>query len=373
MYDAIVVGARVAGAPTAMLLARKGYRVLLLDRARFPSDTLSTHFLLPDGVRRLEEWGLRSRLEEAGTPPVPRITFNLGPMSVPGPIPEDGPPAYCPRRTVLDAMLVEAAVAAGAELREGFSVQDLLSDDGRVSGIRGRAHDGSVVSERARIVIGADGKHSVIARAVGAEEYNVRPPLGCGYYSYWSGIQHDGSAELHLRDGNALFLFPTNDNQTCVAVEWQNHRFHEVRQDIEGNFFAALEKSPKLAERVRAGRREERFAGTADLRNFFRKPYGPGWALVGDAGYHKDPITGSGITDAFRDADLLSEALDAGFSGREQPEDALADYERRRNETAFPMYEVTCGMAELRPPGPHLMQLFGAPAQQPAPDQPAPA
>lgn len=362
MYDAIVIGARVAGAPTAMLLARKGYRVLLLDRSRFPSDTMSTHYLQQDGVRRLQHWGLLDRLVEAGTPPIPRLTFDMGPMTMPAPPAPDAPPAFCPRRMVLDAILVRAAVEAGAELREGFSVQEILIDDGRVAGVRGRAQ-GDAVEERARIVIGADGMRSILARTVKPEVYNTRPTLGCGYYSYWSGIPHDGGAELHLRDGNALFLFPTNDDQTCVAVEWQNHRFHEVRSDIEGSFFAALAKSPALGERVRAGSREERFSGTGDLPNFFRKPYGHGWALVGDAGYHKDPVTGTGITDAFRDAEFLVDAIDAGLSGCEPIDEALAGYERQRNKAAFPMYEVTCRIAEFRPPGPHLAALFGrAPA-----------
>jgi 2-polyprenyl-6-methoxyphenol hydroxylase-like FAD-dependent oxidoreductase len=361
MYDAIVIGARAAGAPTAMLLARKGYRVLLLDRARFPSDTLSTHYLQPDGARRLQQWGLLQRLIDAGTPPIPRLTFDIGRAALPAPSAPDGPPAFCPRRTVLDTILVDAAAAAGAEVREGFSVGHLLFEDGRVAGVRGRAGGGAVVEERARIVVGADGRHSLVARTVQPAAYNVRPPLGCGYYSYWSGIPHDGGAELHLRDGNALFLFPTNDGRCCVAVEWQNHRFREVRADIEGSFFAALAKSPALAERVRAGTREERFLGTADLPNFFRTPYGPGWALVGDAGYHKDPITGTGITDAFRDAELLADAIDAGFAGRESIDAALAGYERRRNEAASPMYEITCRLAELRPPGPHLAALFGRP------------
>jgi flavin-dependent dehydrogenase len=146
-----------------------------------------------------------------------------------------------------------------------------------------------------------------------------------------------------------LLAFPTNDNLTCVAVQVPVAEFNTFRTDIESNFRRTIESAPDLAERVNGGRREERFLGTADLSNFFRKPYGPGWALVGDAGYHKDPITALGISDAFRDAELLADALNEGFSGKQSFEDALAGYERKRNEIAMPMYEEACAMAAFTP------------------------
>jgi 2-polyprenyl-6-methoxyphenol hydroxylase-like FAD-dependent oxidoreductase len=152
----------------------------------------------------------------------------------------------------------------------------------------------------------------------------------------------------------------TNDGQTSVTVFWPNAAFSEVRTDIERHFMRALEGIPSLAERVRSGRRTEQFYGSADLPFFFRKPYGPGWALVGDAGYHKDPITAQGITDSFRDAELLAGAVDAGFSGTRELDAALADYERQRNEAAMPLYEFTYQLAGLQPPPPEMQQLFGA-------------
>jgi flavin-dependent dehydrogenase len=350
MYDAIIVGARCAGSPTGMLLARAGFRVLIVDRATFPSDTLSTHFLHTWGVVRLKRWGLLDRMIATGAPPITQITQDLGIASITNPIvPDDGiTETYCPRRTVLDKLLVDAAVEAGAEVREGFTVHDILIEDGAVVGIRGRGADGVEVEERARVVVGADGARSVVARAVQPEEYNCAPGTTCGYYAYWSDVPLDG-VEVYMRDQRAVLLFPTNDGQTCIGMEWPRDEFEAFREDIEGNFHKTLEQIPGLAERVRAGTRIERFQGLRDLPNFFRKPYGPGWALVGDAGYYKDPITGTGISDAFRDAELLAEALADGFAGRGPLDEALAGYEQRRNEHAMPIYQQTLFLASLPP------------------------
>jgi len=181
-YDAIVVGARCAGAPTAMLLARRGHKVLVVDRATFPSDTVSTHLLHPPGVASLRRWGLLERLEATGCPPIDTYAFDFGPFTISGaPGTEEAPVAYGPRRTVLDKLLVDAAAEAGAEVREGFTVQDVVLTDGRVTGIRGQDRHGRAVTERARVVVGADGRHSHVARAVGPEHYHERPPLLCGY------------------------------------------------------------------------------------------------------------------------------------------------------------------------------------------------
>ncbi|GIV82053.1 MAG: FAD-dependent oxidoreductase [Anaerolineae bacterium] len=361
MYDAIVIGARCAGSPTAMLLARKGYRVLLVDRDTFPSDTLSTHWIHQPGVARLERWGLRERLAATGCPPITSITMDLGPFALRGTPPPSGDvsEAYCPRRTVLDKLLVDAAVEAGAELREHFSVQSLVWDGDRVSGITGRSATGTPVTEHARIVIGADGIHSLVARQAEAPTYNTRPTYSCAYYSYWSGMPLDG-VEFYPREHRGIGALPTHDGLTVIIVGWPHDEFHAFRANIEENFLKTLDLAPALAERVHQGRREERFSGTADLPNFYRKPYGPGWALVGDAGYHKDPITAQGITDAFRDAELLTEAIDAGFSGRRPLEEALAEYEQQRNAASQAIYDFTCQLAMLEPPSLEMQQLFAA-------------
>ena len=360
-YDAIVIGARCAGSPTAMLLARQGYRVLLLDRAGFPSDALSTHYIHQPGVARLARWGLLDRVAASNCPPVRALSLDVGPFVLTGsPPPVDGfADGYAPRRTVLDQILVEAAVAAGVELREHFSVDDLLMDDGCVTGIRGHANGGAMVTERARIVIGADGMRSLVARSVQAPTYNETPALTCAYYTYWSDVPIKG-AEIYPRPNRTIIAAPTNDGLTLVTVFWPQAEFHRVRADIEGQYLAALDLAPEFAGRVRRGRRVERYRGTADLPNFFRQSHGPGWALVGDAGYHKDPILAQGITDAFRDADLLADALDAGFSGHQPLASVLAAYQRQRDEAAAPGFANTLQFASLQPPPPELQQLFAA-------------
>ncbi|HEY7094970.1 MAG TPA: NAD(P)/FAD-dependent oxidoreductase [Ktedonobacterales bacterium] len=361
MYDAIVIGARCAGSPAAMLLARKGYRVLLLDRDAFPSDHMSTHWIHQPGMARLDRWGLRERLVATGCPPITAITMDLGPLALRGSPPPAGDiaEAYCPRRTILDKLLVDAAVEAGAELREHFAVQDLVWDGDCVSGIRGHSASGAMVTEQARIVIGADGVHSLVARQVDAPIYNTKPTYACAYYSYWSGLPLD-SVEFYPREHRGFGALPTHHGLTCIIVGWPHDEFHAYRADIEGNFLKTLELAPAFAERARQGRREERFTGTAEMLNFFRKPYGSGWALVGDAGYHKDSITAQGISDAFRDAELVAKAVDAGLSGQRPLEEALAEYEQRRNEEAFPIYEFTCQLAALEPPPAEMQQLFAA-------------
>jgi flavin-dependent dehydrogenase len=361
MYDIAVVGARCAGSPTAMLLARKGYRVLLVDKATFPSDTISTHFIRPPGIARIKRWGLLEKVVASNCPPIHSYCFDLGPFSLTGcPPPVDGvATAYSPRRTVLDKLLVDAAVEAGADLREKFVVQEVCFEGSRVAGIRGRTGKGTSVTEKARLVVGADGLHSRVARMVGAAIYQEKPTVACAYYTYWSGVSV-GGVELYPRDRRMTIAFPTNDDLVCTFMGWPKEEFHDVRADIERHYLKTLELVPGLAERIRGGKRAGRFIGTADLPNFFRKPYGPGWALVGDAGHHKDPNGAYGISDAFRDAELLAEAVDSGFSGRQPLEDALREYERQRNELALPAFELNFQFATLQPPPPEMQLLFGA-------------
>jgi len=342
MYDVIVVGARCAGSPTAMLLARAGHRVLLLDKAKFPSDKLSTHYIQPPGVQLLAEWGLLDRVIATGAPAISQFRVFVNGMQMP--IPPMESPAYCPRRYLLDKILVDAAVEAGAELREGFRVEEVLMDGETVTGIAGRARDGQAVTEQAHYVVGADGHHSLVAKTAGAPKYREREALTGGYYSYFSGIEMDG-AEVYVSDRGGVLAFPTNDDEICIAAGTGKESFHEYRADIERGFFHILDGSPEFATRVRAGKREERWMGTADVPNFFRKPWGPGWALVGDAGYMKDPVTGFGITDAFRDAGLLAQALDLVLSGQEAPDEALQRYQETRDAAALPVYEMTLAMA----------------------------
>jgi 2-polyprenyl-6-methoxyphenol hydroxylase-like FAD-dependent oxidoreductase len=360
MYDAIIVGARCAGAPTAMLLARKGYRILLVDKATFPSDTISTHIIWPHGAELMDRWGLLDRLAATGCPPVARqLIFDVGPFALKGGVTATnaGRGGFCPRRTVLDKLLVDAAVEAGAELREAFTVEALLWEGDRVAGIKGHGRTGGTVEERARVVIGADGVHSLVAKAVRAPEYETRPPLTTNYYSYFSGFDAT-DIEQYVRDYHAIGCFPTHDGLTLIAVLWPTRRFHEIRMDIEGHVRKAFESTPTVAARMHAARREEKWIGIAGVPNYFRQPFGPGWALAGDAAYDKDPITAQGISDAFIDAEALAMALDDGWSGRRALGEALAANQATRDRRVKPMYDFTCQMATLEPPPPHMQQLF---------------
>jgi len=362
MYDAIIVGARCGGAPTAMLLARRGFKVLLVDKATFPSDSISTHIVWPHGAEMLGRWGLLPRLVDTGVPPIcRRMTFDVGPFALHGTIPDanNGLGGFCPRRTVLDNLLVHAAAESGAEVREGFTVDDLLAPDDAVEGIRGHTNGTQPIEERARIVIGADGVHSFVARAVRAPEYDRQPVGACCYYSYFNGVeQHD--LELYVRDHHAFGGAPTNDGLHLVMVNWPAGDFAAVRSDVEACVWRALESAPEFAARVRAGRRQEKWYGTAGVPGFFRKPYGKQWALVGDASYNRDPITAQGISDAFIDAEMLVEALGHWLSGQGTFEELLAAHEAARNERVRPMYEFTTHLATLEPPPPEMRALFGA-------------
>ncbi len=359
MYDAIVIGARCGGAPTAMLLARKGYKALLVDRARFPKDIPHGHFIHRHGPRRLHQWGLLDRIVDTNCPLITSITRDDGGIALTGrDLIIDGVAlGYGPRRTVLDKVLVDAAVEAGAELWEEFTVEGFTTDGDRITGIRGRSRGSSAaISAQAAVTIGADGRNSLLARVVNPPVYEMTPPLTCWYFSYWSGVPSDG-LHMAVRRNKVLFSFPTNDGLFALFAGWAADELPAVRADIEGQLMAAVSETPDLAERLRSGRREERFYGMADVPNFLRKPYGPGWALVGDAGCHKDPFLALGICDAFRDAELLADALDESLSGRRPYEQAMADYERQRNRATMPDYQQNLRQAQFKPLPAELAQL----------------
>jgi flavin-dependent dehydrogenase len=359
-YDAIVVGARCAGSPAAMLLASRGYDVLLVDRATFPSDTISTHLVHPVGVAALARWGLLDRVVASGCPPVHTYSFDFGPVRLVGaPGTLESPVAYCPRRTVLDQILVEAAAGAGAEVREGFGVEEVLVEDGAVVGIRGSAKDGTTVTERARVVIGADGVRSLVARTVDARRYDEHPPLVCGYYSYWSGLPDDGHFAVFDRGDRGFAYTSTNDGLTMVVGGWPYAERDLHKGDVRGEYLRIFDRVPEFAERLRTGTQETRPVGTA-VPNYFRQPYGPGWALVGDAAYNRDFLTAQGISDAFLGAEGLTAAIHEALSGTRPWDEALADHHRARDDRVKPMYELTLQIASLEPPPPEMQALFGA-------------
>ncbi len=350
MYDVIVIGARCAGSPSAMLLARKGYRVLLVDRKTFPSDTVSSHFIWHGAIARLRKWGLLDAIVASGCPPIRKITFDFGDIAFSSsPAPVDGIDAtYAPRRSVLDKILIDAARTAGAEVRERFLVTGILASDSCVTGIIGSAEGGSISEIHARVVIGADGAESILASSMSPRMYEIRPS-GCSvYYSHWSGVPDDGF-HLYLREGFAGGLFPTNDGNSCVLAAWTHDAFPHAQQDITRTYRQVLAQIAPLADRIRHGKQAERILGATEIAPYLRVPFGEGWALAGDAGCRRNPITAQGIAGAFRDADLLADALDNGLSGRESMANALAGYELLRNEAEMPMYEFTAERSQLRP------------------------
>ncbi|MFG2888287.1 NAD(P)/FAD-dependent oxidoreductase [Streptomyces sp. NPDC048248] len=360
IYDAIVVGARCAGAPTAMLLARRGYRVLLVDRATFPSDTISTHLIHPPGLAALDRWGLLAQVIASGCPPIDTYSFDFGHFTIEGsPAGAGFRAAYAPRRTVLDKILIDAAAESGAEVRQGFTVEELVIEGDTVTGIRGHRAGGHSVTEYARVVVGADGVHSLVAKAVGAGRYAEKPKLQYSYYSYWTGLPMNHRFETYVRPDRAFAAWPTNDARTVVVCGLPIRDFKANRSDIEAGYLATMALVPSFAERAAAATRVERLIGMA-VPNFFRRPYGPGWALVGDAGYLKDFITAQGIQDAFRDAELCAQALDRTFTGRRTFDVAMKSYQESRDKQVMPMYEFTAELASLDPPPPEMQQLLGA-------------
>lgn len=364
-YDVVVVGARCAGSPTAMLLARKGYRVGLVDRAAFPSDTISTHLLHPPAVDAMHRWQLLDRLLATGCPPIHTYSFDFGPVVIAGP-PGDsaGPVSYCPRRTVLDKILVDAAVEAGAEFRERFSVSGVVIDDGVVRGVQGRGPDGAEVTLRAEVVVGADGVRSQVAEAVGADIYREVPPLLSPYYSYFSGLPLDGVFATWIRGDYGWAALPTHDDLTLVVGGWPMTEMTQNRDDIDGTFARIFAMAPEFLDRYQGATREARWTGFP-VPNFFRTPFGPGWVLIGDAGYVKDPITAHGIKDAFRDAEACAAALDAVLSDARSFDDAMAEFQTERDAAGLPMFEFTCQVAAPGPPPPDLLALLGAVAGSP--------
>lgn len=338
-FDIIVVGSRCAGAPLAMLLARLGHRVLIVDRSTFPSDTMSTHFIQSPGMARLARWGLIDQMWATGCPPVTKARFFLGNEVIDAEVPL--PPGIVglasPRRHHLDKILVDAAIEAGAEMIEGVAVDSLIYEGERVTGIRGHTSAGDFEA-RGRFVVGADGRNSTVAREVSAAYVRDDTPTTAGYYSYFSGVECQ-SAETYLIDGLFVVAFPTNDGLTTIAVEWPREMFDEIKRDREGRFLAALDQAGDMGARVRGGQRAEPFVGASDLPNHLRKAWGPGWALAGDACYHKDPAPADGISDAFRAADLLAEAIDEIMNGAVE-EAALDRYEERHALIAIPLLDA---------------------------------
>jgi flavin-dependent dehydrogenase len=347
-YDTIVVGSRASGAATAMLLARRGQRVLVLDRSQFGADTLSTHALMRGAVLQLHRWGLLERIVAAGTPPIRRTTFDYGTDRVEIAVkPAHGVDAlYAPRRTVLDPVLVDAAAHAGAEIRFGVSVHDVRRDrQGRVVGVSGRDRAGRSFAADATVVVGADGLRSTIAERVDAPIERAGAGATAVVYGYWSGLETDGY-EWIFRPHAAAGVIPTNGGEACVFAGMSRDRLGGGRIGSMQHLLG--EASPALAARVAAATGPSGVRSFAGRPGYIRRSWGPGWALVGDAGYWKDPISAHGLTDALRDAELLANAILAGSGGDAELLAALEGYQTARDRLSGDLFDVVDEIAAQR-------------------------
>jgi flavin-dependent dehydrogenase len=348
-YDVVVVGARAAGAATAMLLARRGLSVLAIDRSAYGSDTLSTHSISIAGVHLLDRWGVLDSLRDAGTPVTRAVAFNYGDdhlrLDIPARGGVDG--LYSPRRTLLDATLVDHAVAAGADIRHGVSMTAVTRDaDGRVDGV-----ELDVAGVRRRVaaswVIGADGMRSRVAAQVGARTTFEEKRGAADIYSYWTGLDDD-LMENFYAPGRAAGIIPTNDGASVVWVGLSPEAFRDVaRGNLAPTYHAMIGTFPQLAEQLRSAMRVGGYRGFPGIAGYLREPFGPGWALVGDAGYFKDPVGAHGITDALIGATLLSDAIaDIVRCGTDEHV-ALGGYALERDTMAAAMMPPTAAIASL--------------------------
>jgi flavin-dependent dehydrogenase len=351
-WDVVVVGARVAGSATAMLLARAGLRVLVLDRMRPGADALSTHALMRAGTLQLQRWGLLDRVVAAGTPPVRRIVFHYGdgetvPVSLK---PAAGVDAlYAPRRTVLDPILADEAVRSGATVEFGATVTAVLRDGiGRVVGVRVRDADGRQRDERADLVVGADGRASLVADQVGAPTLVAGRGASSIMYGYFADLPSDGY-EWFWSPRRAAGIIPTSGGLSCVFVGGAQHDVESLRrrlapQELFRTLAGESSHGPDLLDRLAAATPVERLRHDTGRPGHLRTPWGPGWALVGDAGYWKDPLSTHGITDALRDAELLARAVIAahsvGGAGSTAGAAAMAGYQTTRDRLSMQMVDV---------------------------------
>lgn len=344
-FDVVVVGGRVAGASTAMLLSRAGARVALVERSEYGSDTLSTHGLMRAGVLQLGRWGLLDAVAAAGTPAIRRARFHYthGETTEVEIRPEPNVPAlYAPRRYLLDRLLVDAAAEAGADVRHGLTVTSLLQHGGRVAGVRARDRQGRQVDLKAATTVGADGIRSTVATQTRAQVVLRGRTAGAVLYRYYASLATAGY-EWAYGNGAAAGLIPTNDGLTCVFVGTSPQQMRTLRQaGAERAFTALLGLScVELPDRVAAAVPVGRLHGWAGLPGYLRQCWGPGWALVGDAGYFKDPITSHGITDALRDAELLVDSM----TGRLTAPEALSSYQATRDGLSNRLFAATEAVA----------------------------
>lgn len=354
-YDVIIVGARVAGAATAALLAEQGAQVLLLDKAIFPAPTVSCPVFFGNSLSIFERIGVIDAVERIGAPRIKRYGSRGPGMDLVARLPavHGRDYAYAIRRDVLDTtVLNEIRKRSGITVRENFSVTGLIWGGDQVVGVRGRQGGGSEQSIYARAVVGADGKRSIVARLAGADTYATIPGDTCIFYAYYRNFHQieEPSALVYAdetRSSGAL-IFDADDGLTVVSVGVPAEQFDAARKDAEGTLERTWRSIPEVAERGRDAVRATAVMGQGPTDSFYRKPFGPGWALVGDAGHYLDPITGQGINNALRSAELFAAAW-ARTQGRWSWQRALEEFWQQRDRETRPMYDFTANAAKMRP------------------------
>ena len=361
MFDIIVVGARCSGAPAAMLLARKGYRVVMVDKDPPGSDMLhSTHFVQPIAVSKLRKWGLLPNLE-AECPSFESYSFDLGVAKIEGhpPAVDGDRRAFCPRRNVLDPILVSGALTAGVSYMPNTKVIDVTRSGDRVNGVRIVTEGGTEQVINAEVVIGADGPGSTVAARVKAASYHKASAQQVTMWGYWSDVRADGLA-VTSDAGVAVSLGLSSGGQSMVGVSWEMSCYKALRGEVEKNYYASIEAlRPQLASQIKRGRLSSDLR-LGSTRNFIRVPHGPGWVLLGDAGHMKDPCTAQGITDAFIDVDECTTLIDAGLNGGRDLDASLATWHVARDERLIPFHEMSLKMGKFATPDDNETALYRA-------------
>lgn len=359
-YDAIVVGAGCAGAATAMLLACKGARVLLLERQRFPADTMSTLYIQQPGVALLDQWDVLRDVQKSGCPPITDMRYHVEDVRLESRMPkfQEQSSTYAPRRFVLDQILVAAGGKAGIDFSDQCRCTGLLWRDGRVSGVQFRTSGGRVVSESASLVVGADGMRSTVAALASAPVTVSDPLASCVYYSTWSGV--DTGFGFYERQGHWVAVIPTHDGVTMIATYRPQTCFLEIRRDaVRAHMDTIRHTAPEVFEATSEADLVDRLRGTGDQQNFFRQPRGPGWALVGDAGHHRDSITALGITNALTQAQLLADAVGNDLADSFELARDLDRFASARDREMMKTYQSTLECARLQVSAPRLALLRG--------------
>lgn len=372
-FDVIVVGGSVSGAPTATWLARKGFKVLVVEKDKFPRDTNSTHFIWPRGMSYLNRLGVADELIKH-TPHFNQLELNIEGIRLHGSVPleavrdrfvslhGDGHGVvdyYCgPRRFYLDKVLLDEARRSGVDVRESTSVDSLIIEDDVVVGVRGTGPNGLELHARARVVIGADGRMSRFAANVNSKKTKVREKSTFAYYSYYTGIDKPELC-IHKKGRFGTAIYPTMEDRHLVLVYGPTAWWSDFSKDPESNFLKTYKfVAPDVAELLEKGKRVEDFKAMGRMVAFHREHWGKGWVLVGDAASFKDQWTAMGITHSLRDAELLADYLETVLKEESDWNAAMEKYSAVRAADYDDYWTMVCDGAEMEPYTREQLEMF---------------